>query len=269
MLCQYVGKVIILLINIDDIKINYRVNGHGKNIILLHGWGACINSFRPVYEYLEKHFCTYTLDLPGFGESSEPKEPWGVPEYADIVCKFIDQLKIENPILVGHSNGGRISIYIASHRKINKVILVDSAGVIPKRSLKYYLKVYSYKTVKNIFKLPVLNKYSEKVLTSFKKKSGSEDYRNSSGVMQKTMVKLVNTDLTPLMPKMTSSTLLIWGDKDTATPVSDGQLMEKLIPDAGLVVLKNAGHFSYLDKFNEFIIIVANFLSNDMEEKNE
>ena len=251
-------------INIDELKVNYKVTGNGKNIVLLHGWGCTIKTFEPVHNYLEKNFCTYSIDLPGFGESQEPTTVWGVEEYGNLVIKFLEKLNIEEPILIGHSFGGKISIFVATKIKINKIILIGSAGVKPKRKPSYYFKVYSYKLAKHAFNLPFLKRYREQVLNNFKKKAGSEDYKNASGIMQKILVKSVNEDVKHLMIKVKASVLLIWGENDTATPVSDGKIMEKLMPDAGLVVLKNAGHYAYLDKFNEFIIIISNFLKKDM-----
>jgi pimeloyl-ACP methyl ester carboxylesterase len=257
--------VIILFININDLKINYMVSGKGKNVILLHGWGANINTFLPVFNNLIMKFKVYSIDLPGFGESDPPHEPWNVEKYADLVERFIEELNIDNPILMGHSFGGRISLFIASRRKVNKVILVDSAGIKPKRHLKYYIKVYSYKLLKNIFKLPILRIYSDRVINYFKARAGSKDYNNVKGVMQKTLVLVVNEDLKYLMPAIKAPTLLVWGEKDTATPVSDAHVMSRLIKDSGVVVLKNAGHYSYLDKLNEFLIVVNEFLKNDVE----
>ena len=256
---------------INNMNIHYHVSGQGKNVILLHGWGGSIKSFEPVHKNLEKDFTVYSLDLPGFGKSQEPAEPWGAEEYADTVEKFIKELAIDKPILVGHSHGGKTSILVAAGKRVelNKVILVDSAGIKPKRSFNYYARVYFFKACKNLFKLPFLNKYSDQVIESMRKKFGSSDYKNASGVMRQTLVKLVNTDVRHLLPEIRVSTLLIWGDKDTATPLSDGQLMEKLIPDAGLVVLKNCGHFSYLEKLQEFLIIIREFLRKDMVQKHD
>jgi pimeloyl-ACP methyl ester carboxylesterase len=73
-------------------------------------------------------------------------------------------------------------------------------------------------------------------------------------------VKLVNEDLTPVLPHITAPTLLIWGEDDTETPVSCAMVMQKLIPHAELVVLKNAGHFSYLDQYGKFRLLVRKFL---------
>ena len=93
-------------------------------------------------------------------------------------------------------------------------------------------------------------------------KAGSEDYRQASPVMKKTMVNLLNEDMRPLMPEIKAPTLLIWGEGDTATPLSDGQQMEKLIPGSGLAVLKPAGHFSYLDQLPQFLRTLIYFLEH-------
>lgn len=249
---------------IDKLKVNYKVSGTGTNVVLLHGWGCSIKTFEPVHNYLEKNFCTYSIDLPGFGDSEEPPTVWGVEEYGNLIMKFLEELNIVDPVLMGHSFGGKICIFVAAKRKIKKVILIGSAGVKPKRKPVYYFKVYSYKLAKHAFNLPFLKKYRDEVLSSFKKKAGSEDYKNASGIMQQILVKSVNEDVKWLMPQIKAPVLLIWGENDTATPVSDGKIMEKLMVDAGLVVLKNAGHYAYLDKFNEFSIIISNFLKKEM-----
>ena len=85
--------------------------------------------------------------------------------------------------------------------------------------------------------------------------------------MRSTFINVVNEDLRDLLPKISASTLLFWGENDTATPVSDGRLMEQLIPDAGLVVLKNAGHYVFADRLPQVRLILDNFLKNEMQER--
>ncbi|SFE84069.1 alpha/beta fold hydrolase [Alteribacillus iranensis] len=254
-------------IDIDGVNVHYRVSGEGVPVVLLHGWGANIQAFAPVHQFLEKHFKVWSIDFPGFGESQEPPEPWTVGDYTNMLEKFLTHLNIEKPILIGHSFGGRVSIKYASRKPVRKVILVDSAGIKPKRKPKYYVKVYTYKTFKKLLKLPVIRNYEQEILTKVKGKLGSADYKNVSGVMQQTMVKVVNEDLRHHLPHIKAPTLLVWGEKDEATPVEDGKIMEEMIPDAGLVVLDNAGHYSYLDKRNEFLVIIDSFLQKDKEEQ--
>ncbi|KPU26475.1 alpha/beta hydrolase [Caloranaerobacter sp. TR13] len=248
-------------INIDGLTINYKCEGEGKNILLLHGWGGNIDSFLPVYNHLKNRFRVYAIDFPGFGESQQPNEVWGVYDYARLTKKFIDKMNMEEVILIGHSFGGRVSIVLANKypELIRKMILVDSAGLIPRRTLKYYIKVYTFKTLKFLYKLLFFWKDKEETMERFYKKFGSKDYQQA-GDMRKILVKVVNEDLKPLLRGIKASTLLIWGENDEATPVYMGKIMEKEIEDSGLVVLKNAGHFSYLDQYNRFIVIVDKFL---------
>ena len=117
--------------------------------------------------------------------------------------------------------------------------------------------------------MPIINLYTENILKFISKRIGSKDYQNVSGVMRKTFVRIVNEDLKNLLPKIKPPTLLIWGENDQATPVSNGKLMERLIPDSGLVILRNAGHFSYLENLDEFLLITENFLKDDIKRKHD
>ena len=254
-----------MILEVDGLKIHYKLTGKGKDVVILHGWGCDIKSVEPVQNELDNYFRTISIDLPGFGQSDPPPVPWGVDEYTKQIEGVLSELNVINPIMIGHSFGGKIVICFAAENKVHKLILVDSAGIKPKRKLTYYGKVYLYKTMKQIIKLPIFAARSEGILEAYKKKIGSADYRNSSGVMQKTLVRVVNEDIRNRLYLIKAPTLLIWGENDSATPVSDGKLMEKIIPDAGLVILKGVGHFSYLDKLCDFIIIVKQFLKDDME----
>lgn len=249
-------------INIEGLDINYICEGEGKSILLLHGWGANIQAFTPVINRLKNNFKVYVIDFPGFGESDEPKDIYGVYDYARIVKEFIDKMELNQVILMGHSFGGRISIILGKKYPniIKKIILVDSAGIIPKRKFKYYFKVYTFKSLRFIYSKLFFFKNKKERMKKFYKKFGSEDYKEASETMRKILVKIVNQDLKPLLKGIKAPTLLIWGENDTATPLYMGKIMEKEIPNSGLVVLEGAGHFSYLDKFNKFIIIVENFL---------
>ncbi|QQK81834.1 alpha/beta hydrolase [Salicibibacter cibi] len=253
--------------DINGGQIHYRCSGEGKDVILLHGWGANIDTLAPIHRHLEPNFRVWSIDFPGCGKSPEPKEPWSIDDYTSMLEQFIKNHDIQCPILIGHSHGGRVSIRYAAGRDVHKIILVDSAGIKPKRKLKNQVKVYTYKTSKALLNLPGLKSHKEKILTRVKKKLGSTDYQNASGVMQQTLVKVVNEDLRHYMPKISVPTLLVWGEHDDATPVSDAKIMEEMIPDAGLVVLKGAGHYAYLDNLQEFLVILNHFLDKDKEAR--
>ena len=244
---------------IDNLKIAYQVEGTGTPVVLLHGWGGEANSFRPVFDQLSRSHQVYALDLPGFGLSEIPPTAWDASDYAKFVSAFFYERNINKAHLIGHSYGGRISIVMAAEEpeKVDKLILVDSAGIIPPRTAKYYMRI-------SLAKIGHLMRHcgtlGDRLADGIAQRVGSKDYREA-GPMRATMVKSVNQNLRPLLPKIQASTLLIWGENDTDTPISYGRIMEEEIPDAGLVILKDAGHFSYLDQLPQFCEIVGNFLA--------
>lgn len=247
---------------VNNKKINYEMSGEGNPVVLLHGWLANLETMKPLANFLSQKFKVYNIDIIGFGKSELPDEPMNTNDYGDFLKELLEKLKIENPILIGHSNGGRMIINAVGRGlvKPKKIVLIDSAGIKPKRGISYYTKVYTFKLCKNILKLlPSQNEWREKFLQKF----GSEDYKNSPEVLRKTMSNIVNEDQKKYLPQIKVPTLLIWGEKDTATPVEDAKIMEKLIPDAGLVLYKNTGHYSYLENLNNCIIVLLEFLKNE------
>lgn len=245
---------------IDGLKIHYRVSGEGKPLILMHGWGCNLTTVASIEQTAAMTHTVYNIDLPGFGGSQEPPMVWGVEDYTRLIESMARQLGIENPVLVGHSFGGRISILFASRNKTSKVILVDAAGVKPQRPLKYYLKVYSFKTAKAIAYTLLPRKQADKVVERMRARRGSADYASSSPTMRAILSKCVNEDLCHVMPLIKAPTLLIWGENDTATPISDARKMEKLIPGAGLVSFAGCGHYSFLDNPVQFAAVLDSFL---------
>lgn len=254
-----------MIVNIDGTDINYEVSGEGADVLVLHGWGANIPAVLPIVNSLMGKMRVWAIDFPGFGKSALPPENWDVYSYADLVKKFVDKMEIKTPVLIGHSFGGRVCIILAGKKMldINKIVLVDAAGIKPKHGMGYYFKVYSYKVAKKVASF--IGRFSKETEENIKSLFGSSDYKNANPVMRNIMVRVVNEDLQYLLPQIDKPTLLIYGSQDDATPVSDAKIMEKLIPDSGLVVLEGAGHFSYIDKNAQFGAVVRKFLENDMK----
>lgn len=256
-------EVVIMIKNVKGLDINYIVEGEGEPVIVLHGWGANINTVLPIVNILKDRYKVYALDLPGFGESEEPKEPISSFEYAKIVKDFIVDEGIEKASFIGHSFGGKLSIIMGSKYPdmVNKIVLIDSAGLIPKRGIDYYVKVYSFKSLRFIYKNFFFWLKDDKRMERFYKKFGSTDYRDSSGVMRKILVIVVNENLKDLLKDIKAPTLIIWGDEDTDTPLYMAKTMEKEIKDSGLVVLEGAGHYSYLDDYYTFRAVINAFFN--------
>ncbi len=249
---------------INGLKIAYNDTGSGEVIFLLHGWGSKKELFAPVTAAMSEKYRTVAFDLPGFGGSDEPPEVWDVDAFADLCISFIESFDEKKVILLGHSYGGRVIIKMASRKElpfeISRIILVDSAGVMPKRGLSYKIRVKTYKLGNKILSTPPMKKLFPDAVENRRKKKGSADYSAASPIMRGCLVKAVNEDLTSLLPCIPYETLLIWGTADDATPVSDGETMEKLMPDAGLAKIQGAGHFSWLDNPATFDAIIRSFL---------
>lgn len=247
-------------LDLAGLSARYLVRGSGPPVLVLHGWGASIEAVFPIVTGLESIATVYALDLPGFGQSDLPPEPWGVEDYQTFVAAFMDALGLERAALVGHSNGGRISIRMASTepQRVSKLVLVDSAGIRPKRTLRWYRRVGMAKVGK--YAARFLGRPGERLRDLLVGRAGSTDYLQA-GAMRPTLVRLVNSDLREHLPRIEVPTLLIWGSEDADTSISAAREMERLIPDAGLVVFEGAGHFSYLDQPGRFATVVRHFLA--------
>lgn len=251
---------------VAHLPVSWAQAGHGQPIVFLHGWGGEIASFGAIPSLLADHFRSVAVDLPGFGKSPVPPEPWGSFEYADLVASFLRQQKLGPCTLVGHSFGGRVSIALAAMYPalVKKLVLVDSAGLVPRRTARYYARIYLVKTARKLVSVPILGGLKDPVLRKVYRVVGSADYNAAvNPILRATLVKSVNEDLRECLPRISVPTLLVWGDQDLDTPLSDGRLMEKLIPDAGLVVFEGAGHFAYLDRMDQFCRVVAHFADHE------
>ena len=247
----------------DGVELAYSVEGQGDTIVLLHGWGCERNIWRPTVEFLRSDYRVIAVDFAGFGQSQEPTKVWGVEEYTRSVEALMTELGVESPILFGHSFGGRVSLLFASRNKCSGIVLTDAAGIRPRRTFGYYRKVYTYKLMKHLLPLLIGEHKAQMLLDQRRAKSGSSDYNRASQIMRAILSKCVNEDLCYVMPKIDASTLLFWGDMDTATPLSDGKTMERLIANSHLVVAQGCGHFAMLESPELLKRSVLNFLKKD------
>ncbi|MBR4178186.1 MAG: alpha/beta hydrolase [Bacilli bacterium] len=239
-----------------DININYVFyNNKSKiNLVYLHGWGQNIEMMMGIAKPFIKKHNVLIIDLPGFGLSDEPKEVWDVFEYADMVNHLVKKLKMDNPILIGHSFGGKVSLCYALKYKTKKLVLLASPY---KKKIKK--ETFKMKVFKFIKKVPLLNKLEGVA----KKYIGSTDYKNASEMMRKILVKHVNLDISDEVKDINCPTLLIWGTLDSAVDYNDGVELEKLIPNCGLVTYEGCTHYAYLERLGQTINVLNSFIGED------
>lgn len=249
---------------IDGLHTHYICTGEGQPVVLLHGWGANIQIYSTIIDLLKSRYRVIALDLPGAGGSSEPPEAWDVDRYVDFVLEFLKGFDLDSVILMGHSFGCRLIIKLLNRERlpfsVDRIVIVDGAGIKAVPTLRGKIRVRVFKAGKQICRIPAVQKLLPDALERLQKFFGSADYASATPVMRQTLVKVVNEDLTGLLPGVTPETLLIWGEHDTATPLSDGRKMEALMPNAGLAVIQNAGHFSFLDQPYVFGRILSSYL---------
>ncbi len=253
----------ILKVNVNGWNINYEAYGKedGTPVVFLHGWLTDMETMRPLADSLSNNFKVYLIDVVGFGKSDLPKEPLTSDDFGNFLKELLEKIKIDNPILVGHSNGGRIILNALGRQIVNarKIVLIDSAGLKPKRNLSYHIKVSVFKVGKIFLNLIPSKEFRLKL----RNKVGSSDYKASPEVLKDTMKIILNEDHRALLPNIKVPTLLIWGGRDTATPISDAREMEKAIPNCGLVEYPYGSHFSYLENIENCKAVLNEFLKND------
>jgi pimeloyl-ACP methyl ester carboxylesterase len=255
----------IMILHVDDLKIYYEALGEGAPLLLLHGWGTDSSSLRSIMlEASQRVLATpsissegpgcraYALDFPGFGFSERPASAWDVGQYARFVAHFLQAVSLPAVDLLGHSFGGRVAIKLAAQRPelVRRLVLVDSAGIRPRRTPAYYFKVGLAKTSRRLGSLAA-RVLPDNAVSRLAERQGSRDYRQA-GAMRQTFVKVVNEDLRDHLPRIQCPTLIIWGELDPETPLADAHQMHRLIPGSRLAVIPKAGHFPFLEKPAEF-----------------
>lgn len=244
-----------------------RAGEAGSRVLLLHGWGCSMELMRFVANGLSGEHQVLMVDFPGHGQSPEPPEPWGVPEYAACLLELLKEQDFLPCSVIAHSFGCRVAVYLASEDEtlFDKMILTGAAGIRPKQSEEAKKRSEEFKKLKarceKLKKLGILGSLPDRMEKRLREKYGSRDYNALNDEMRKTFVKVISLDLLDRYEKIRQSTLLIWGDRDTETPLWMAREMEKRIPDAGLVIFEGGTHFAYLEQPDRFLTVAKHFLS--------
>lgn len=228
--------------------------GTVKKILALHGWSTSTQKWGPfIEESVKRNINIKILPIPGL--TKKVKKVWDLMDYVDWLATKIKTKKV---ILLGHSNGGRIALAFALKHpeKVRKLILIDSAGIYHN---EIYLKAKRV-LFKNLAKLGKQITSSEKLRNLLYKIIGESDYRNADPIQKQIMLNLISYDLTKFLKRIKTPTLIIWGKQDRITPLSDGKLMNKLINDSKLEVIKNAKHSPQFTNPEEVAKIIYEYI---------
>lgn len=243
---------------VNNLNINFQVYGNGQPIIVLHGWGDKSDTWYNFAQSLSDKYQVFLVDLPGFGGSDAPATVWGVEDYAQAINGLIKELEIENPVLLGHSHGGRIISTMAAKVHNCKALILVASGGLDMPSLIVRLKILWFKTIKILVR--PLGKKGEEILDNYRKKLGSRDYQES-GSLRATMVKVVNYKLFKILPKINVPTLIVWGGNDKTLSFEQSKIFEKLIPNSYIKIIWDGQHHLHMTNVEELAEIVKDFLS--------
>jgi len=245
-------------IEINGIKTFTRIAGQGSPFLILHGWGASTESWKKVQKKLSEKFQVFVLDFPGFGRSDLPPVAWDVQDYVRFVLDFAKEMGLEKFCLLGHSFGGRVAIKLAAQfpQKIEKLILVDTAGVKVKKTFTKKLLVF-LAPFSGVFRVIPGFQIGRKVFYKFILRK--TDYLKATGVMKETFKKVIDEDITPFFGKITVPTFIVWGEKDKITPLRDAYLMKAKIRDSELKIF-DCGHCPHYEAPNLLAKTILDFV---------
>lgn len=247
-------------VTIDGLDVRYRaLNDTGETaLILLHGWGQSVASWVDFPSRIDSRFRIIALDLPGFGLSDEPPAVWSVRDYADFVHRFLQKLKIQRPVVMGHSFGGRIAIAYAAQYPTQGLVVYSSNGGLP--DTRWWKRVSV--RLASLMKYVAPNLFYMLHTTVGKPASYDNETRILTGRSRRMLdiYTMPPTDLTRDMKHIATPTLILSGQKDWITPAALGKAISVLIPYSTYVELPGAGHFGHIQAGKEFVNVVNDFL---------
>lgn len=236
-----------------------------KTVLILHGWGGKPQKWEKVAKELEKeNFRVEIPYLPGFDKNQPIRKAYTLNDYCQWLLSYLSQKKINKPILIGHSNGGRIAASFTAKypEKIEKLILIASAGIPFKNKIKTTIFKIISKIGKKIFQFTKNEKLFNLAQKIIYKLAGESDYLKASPIMKKTMINLLSVNLTFEFTKIKCPTLIIWGENDKLTPIWMGKKIHQLIKNSQLKIIKSGNHGLHLTHPRIIAQFIIDFVFN-------
>ncbi|MGB2786902.1 MAG: alpha/beta hydrolase [Candidatus Saccharimonadaceae bacterium] len=225
-------------------------------LYIVHGWAYSLDPWDRTVELLrEKGVEVIQLNVPGLTEQSD--KVWDIDGYVEwLKGKLAD----ESPIVLGHSNGGRIALHFLKKYpgSIGKLILLSSAGIetdAKKLSAKRQAVGLAAKLLRPLAKIPLLRRIVYRLLKS--------DYNNAPDNMKKTLQNMLASDKDFSVEDITTPTAILWGKSDTTTPLAMGQKLHKQIKGSTFREFDDWDHSPYRTHPDQ----LANAIYDAIEEK--
>lgn len=225
-----------------ELEMHIEVLGEGRSahlpVVLLHGWGQSSQQMQQLGRLLAARRQVILVDLPGFGQSPVPEKAVGAQEIAAALTGRLPK----EVLVLGHSFGGKVASYLAIHapKQVRALVLMGASGVPRQRSFSERQRLRGIRWLGKAAKLADL--WRPGVWEqSFVPRFASVDYKKA-GKMRPTLVKTLQEDLSLLLPRVKQPALLLWGLRDTETPLEVGRRWHELLPNSTLLELQGHGH---------------------------
>lgn len=267
-------------------KVYMEMHGDKNNetVVFVHGLGDEASTiWKDSVEKLKENYYVIIFDLPGFGKSSKSSAEYTPEKYA-LVLDYIVSKYINKPFyLIGHSMGGAISIKYTTlfENKIKKLFLINSAGILHRDAYgEFLIKVGVDKFVdakESDFLNTKITNFMSKVTNGLNKMVNVDLYtivrndelrqlvfqKNSTAIAAIGLMTEVFFDIN----KINVPTLILWGENDDVVPIRVGYILNKLIKNSNLEVIKNSGHVPILDSKEVYLNYLDKFLNKEIEKK--
>ncbi len=255
-------------ITTDQGIVHYEVYGHGRPVILLHGWLGSWGLWQETMSHLSRGFRTYALDFWGFGESGKKRDTYAIQDFVGLVVQFMEKLGIAEAPLIGHSMGGTVSLSVAIQhpQRVRQVVVIGSP--IVGSSLSFLLKMFGQRMIASIVYHNLwLLKLGFRVLAPFYTRDprwpdmmDRDLSRTTLESFLTSIASLHRTDLRPLLNKINIPAMGMYGDKDIVVHPKQWIPMQRGIPHARIERFNTAGHFIMLDEPLRFVHTLLDFL---------
>jgi pimeloyl-ACP methyl ester carboxylesterase len=235
---------------VDGFRIHYYTLGpeKGRPVVMVHGLGGRAEDWEKLAPYLRKAgYRVYLPDLPGFGQSERPTNfSYSVTDQSKIVVGFLDALGLKQVDLGGWSMGGWIVQLVAANNpeRVSRLMLFDSAGLHVKP--EWDTKLFTPISPAEIEKLDKLLMPHPPRLPNFVARDIMRVSREHAWVMRRSLDTMLQGRETTdsLLPHLKMPVLIVWGEVDQITPLSEGKNIHKLIPQSQMDVVAGCGHLA-------------------------
>jgi pimeloyl-ACP methyl ester carboxylesterase len=269
----------------DSIDVAYVDQGAGEQtVLLIHGLGSYLPAWKRTIEDLKTDYRVIALDLPGYGKSSKGDYSYTMPFFANVVDRFMDQLKLQGIPVAGHSMGGQIAMRLSLDHpdRVSKLMLISPAGIeaFTKEDRAFFAKYVTPESImsgdrsditdnieRNFHEMP---KSAEFMITDRLAVKGAQDFEAYAKANVQSVLGMLDGPVRSELDQLKQSTLIVFGENDALIPntyLHDGTTEEvaneaqELIPNSRMVMIPKAGHFVHFEQAEQVNQELTRFLA--------